>query len=88
MRCGKTVISANTTALPEVAQQAAFYVDPFSVEDISYGMLRLLTEHDLRDKLIQEGFVQAQKYTWDAAAAAMWKSVERTIEEKHVITTL
>ncbi len=79
MRCGTPVLGANTTATPEIAGKAAFYVDPFSVEDISYGMHRLATDTDERERLKQLGFEQAELYSWDESARLLWSSIENAV---------
>jgi len=79
MKCGTPVIAANATALPEIAGKAAFYVDPFSVEDISHGMHRLITDQLERDRLIRNGFEKAAEYTWEKSADLMWESIGKIL---------
>jgi glycosyltransferase involved in cell wall biosynthesis len=64
MACGTPVVSANTTALPEVAGDAALLVDPTSVEDIAGAMTRVLTNTSLRQQLRDKGLVQASRFPW------------------------
>lgn len=80
MRCGTPVLAANATAIPEIAGKAAFYVDPFSVEDISYGMLRLVTDTAERERLKVDSLEQSAKYSWDTSADLLWKSIEKVIK--------
>ncbi len=79
MRCGTPVLGANATAIPEIAGKAAFYVDPFSVEDISFGMLRLASDADERERLRALGFERANTFSWDESARLLWKSIEAAV---------
>ena len=77
MRCGVPVIAAETTALPEIAGDAALYCDPFSVQDISGALYTMWSDHALREQLSAAGLKRSQRYTWDNAAQALWASFER-----------
>jgi len=65
MRLGIPVITSNTTALPEVAGDAALLVNPESVEDIWRAMGRLLQDKPLREALVEKGRQRALPYTWE-----------------------
>ena len=68
MACGCPVVASNVTSIPEVCGDAAFYVDPYSVESISKGLSTLLTDRDLRQDLIKKGFERAKLFTWEKSA--------------------
>ncbi|MDN5329808.1 MAG: hypothetical protein PWP35_1595 [Bacteroidales bacterium] len=68
MACGVPVITSNTSSMPEVSGGAALLVDPYKPESITDAMIRLLNDADLRQGLIQKGFEQAAKFTWEAMA--------------------
>jgi len=68
MACGVPVVSSNSSSLPEVAQNAALLVDPYSVDEILNALERVISDQSLRDTLIQRGFEQAKKFTWDTSA--------------------
>lgn len=68
MRCGCPVLTSTTSSLPEVAGNAALLVDPYNVEMISQGMSDLLTDSALRQELRQNGFEQAQHFSWSQTA--------------------
>lgn len=64
MASGTPVITSNTSAMPEIAENAAFIVDPFDSLSIAKAMGQIL-EHDiLRDNLIKKGLLQAQKFSF------------------------
>ena len=76
MNSGVPVICSNTTSLPEVGGNAVLYVDPFSLSQIKDAMIRILQEKDLRDSLIEKGFIQKEKFSWDKTAELVWGSIQ------------
>lgn len=68
MACGCPVITANVSAMPEVAGQAGILVDPQSVSEISSAILRVTENADLRNQLIEKGFAQAGTFDWAKTA--------------------
>lgn len=64
MASGTVVITSNTSSMPEVGGNAAYYVDPFSVDDMLKGMLRVLADSSLRERLISAGKERAAQFTW------------------------
>jgi glycosyltransferase involved in cell wall biosynthesis len=81
-RCEIPVLAGNKTSLPEVGGKAAHYVDPFSVKSIASGMIEIEKNDSLRAKLINEGKLQREKFSWDKTAKLLWESVEKTIDSK------
>ena len=68
MACGTPVIVSNTTALPEVSGNAAVYVDPYSVTDITEKLQLLLTDKALRNTYRKKGLSHVKQFTWDNTA--------------------
>ncbi|HKU26888.1 MAG TPA: glycosyltransferase family 1 protein, partial [Candidatus Sulfotelmatobacter sp.] len=68
MACGTPVITSNTTAMPEVAGDAAVFVDPRSAEQISGAMEQIFTDTSLRQQLRDKGFCQARRFRWSKTA--------------------
>ena len=68
MACGAPVICSNTSALPEVAGDAAILVDPTSVEAIANAMARVLSSEDVREELRRRGPIRAKSFGWDRSA--------------------
>lgn len=67
MASGTPVLTSQISSLPEVAGEAAYYVDPYSQDEITEGMGRLC-EEDLRRGLIQKGFQQIKNFSWRETA--------------------
>ncbi len=74
MACGAAVLTSNTSALPEVAGDAALLVDPANQGAIEEGLCRLSQDDALVASLCARGPNQAAKFTWEAAARATFAS--------------
>jgi glycosyltransferase involved in cell wall biosynthesis len=48
--------------MPEVAADAACLVDPYSTDDIKRGIMRLIDDPHYRERLIQNGLVNAARF--------------------------
>jgi glycosyltransferase involved in cell wall biosynthesis len=65
---GRCLVASNATAVPEVAGDAAYLVDPYDVDDIAEGLATVLLDDDLRTRLAAAGRKRAAEFTWEAAA--------------------
>jgi len=79
MNCNVPAIVSNQTSLPEVGGDAVLYADPFSVNSISKAMLQMAADDRLRQKLIENGKLQRQKFSWDKTAQNLWQSIEKVV---------
>lgn len=68
MACGVPVITSNISSMPEVGGDAAIYVKPEDVEDITKKFKMVVEDKDLRKEMISKGFEQAKKFTWEKCA--------------------
>jgi len=59
---GRAVITSNLSSMPEVGGDAAFFVNPYSIQKIREGILRLIQDDQLRDQLIQNGLKNVQRF--------------------------
>ncbi len=80
MACGAPVITSNTTALREVAQDAAITVNPKSEKEICQAMQLILEDRAYRKELRRRGLKRAAGYTW-AKSAAMLLEVYQKLEK-------
>ena len=69
MASGCTVVTSNTTALPEVVGDAGLLVDPNDEDSIADAVFRIIVRPQLRDELARKAFSRAERMTWDATAA-------------------
>lgn len=77
MLCDVPVITSNTSSMPEVGGNAALYIDPESVKDIAEKLGRMNNEPGLRNKLIEAGRIQRNKFNWDQIADRLWDCILR-----------
>lgn len=71
MASGVPVLTSNATSMPEVAGGCALLIDPMSIESISAGLDRMVTENEERAQLISSGLSHAKHFSWDRSAAQM-----------------
>lgn len=64
MKTGCPVIANNTSSIPEVAGDAAILIDDIDEHKIC-EQIKNLEDQEYRDKLIEKGFIQSQKFNWD-----------------------
>lgn len=62
MEAGCPVLVANSASLPEVCGDAALFVDPHNIKNICDGMKIIMTDFDLRNRLIELGYKNVKKY--------------------------
>ena len=79
-KCDTPVITSNVTSMPEVAEDAALLVDPFSETSIAEGMTEMLDEK-VREALVEKGRQRAKDFSWDKAADDIWNSLMKAIKE-------
>lgn len=68
MACGAPVITSKTTALGEVAGDAALLVDPYNARELADRMTEALESESLRASLKAKGFARIKHYTWAQSA--------------------
>lgn len=68
MACGTAVATSNISSIPEVCGDAALYFDPQDPEDIALKTHTLLANNVLRQKLIENGFENVKRFSWDKMA--------------------
>ena len=61
---GAPVICSNTTAMPELAGDAALQVDPLALDEITVAMQSLINDPHLHERLRLAGIKKAQAFTW------------------------
>jgi glycosyltransferase involved in cell wall biosynthesis len=68
MACGAPVITSKTTALGEIAGDAAVVIDPHNARELADRMIDLLGSDSLRASLKAKGFARAKEYSWARSA--------------------
>lgn len=81
MACGTPVVSSNNSSLPESVGSAALTVNAKDVEGIADAIARVLGNSSLRARLIELGKIQAERFTWTAAAHQLLAAYRRALSE-------
>ena len=71
MGFGAAVITSNTTSMPEIAGNAAHYVDPLSEKSMIEGLLKIEKEKDYRKKLGEKAQFRAKQFSFEKTAYAV-----------------
>lgn len=79
--CGTPVLTSNCSSLPEVAGDAAVYVDPYSEESICEGLLRLLGDPQLAGELRKKGFENARRFSWQKSAERLDEIINEEVKQ-------
>lgn len=65
---GTPAIISKVSSLPEIADDAAYFVDPLNVSEIADAMVKFATDENLRNEYRQKGLKQAEKFDWEKTA--------------------
>ena len=65
MNYGVPVVTSNRSSLPEICGEAAIYSNPEDPEDIKNKVSELYFDKKLKDKMIENGYNNVKKYSWD-----------------------
>ncbi len=68
MKQGTPVITSNVSSMPEAGGDAAVYIDPEDVSDISDKLVKVVNDKNLRKELSEKGKKQATKFNWEKTA--------------------
>lgn len=77
--CGCPLICSNVSSLPEIAENSAFYFDPYNEESIKKAIIKVLEDSSLREGLINKGYEQLKKFSWRKTAEKTKKIYESLI---------
>lgn len=68
MQSGCPVITTKQGSIEEVADSAAYFVNPYEVESIKDGVSEVMENKNLRLALAKKGLAQAEKFNWQETA--------------------
>lgn len=77
MACEVPLILSNETALPEVAGEAALYVNPQESESVVQGFKTMAFNASLRASLVEMGRLRLSNFSQDASSARLWSIIEQ-----------
>ena len=84
MACGTPVVTANTSSLPEVVDEAGLTVDPLDVEGLAQAMRRVLDDEALRQEMRERGLKRAEGFSWTKTAQETVQVYQRAMEYEDV----
>jgi glycosyltransferase involved in cell wall biosynthesis len=68
---GRPVVCSAVCSLPEVAGDAALYIkDPTQIAQIRAGILKVISEDDTRQQLVERGLQNAKRFSNETITAA------------------
>lgn len=68
MSCGIPVVCSRNSAMPEVAGNAAIYVNPYDISGIAEAMLTMIQDEDLYSELSNQALHRSKLFSWDETA--------------------
>jgi len=78
---GTAVLCADATSLPEVAEDAAFLVDPADTDAIARSLEYLLSSPQVRADLIQRGRRRVRNFSWQKTAELFVDVIEQAASQ-------
>ena len=68
MACGTPVITSAGSSLPEVAGAAGLFIDPYNISDLAEAMRIVISDADIRERMIHQGAERARQFSWESVA--------------------
>lgn len=79
MRGDVPVITSGSSAMSEIAKDAALYADPSSYTEFADQMMLLYKDENLRKELIVKGRTIAAEYDWNRTAGLLWETILKAV---------
>lgn len=73
MAAGAPVLSSNRAAIPEVAGDAAWLVNPEDAAELTGALVELSVSPERREKMARRGLQRAAQFSWDEAVRKTWQ---------------
>jgi glycosyltransferase involved in cell wall biosynthesis len=83
MSFGVPALTSACSSLPEVAGDAGILVDPFSVDSIASGLLQMLNDDALRNRLAARARLNASRFSWEKSAQTAMEIFLEAISERN-----
>ncbi|MBH8552379.1 glycosyltransferase family 4 protein [Nostocaceae cyanobacterium CENA357] len=74
MTLGAPVVTANTSSIPEVTGDAAILIDPNDPMQLAEAILKIISDAQLRQELINKGKERAKLFSWERTAKETLKA--------------
>ena len=83
MSYGCPVVCSNTSSIPEVAGKAAEYCNPEEPDSIQCAIENVVFNSERSQQLIQSGFRQVEKFSWDRCARETLHAYKQALATKN-----
>ena len=80
MACGTPVIISDASSLPEVAGSAGLTLPPQAIDQWTQALSRAYGDAAWRQQAIEQGLVEAKRYSWQLTAAQTIHSYQRALQ--------
>ncbi len=80
MRCGKAVLAANTSSLPEVVGRDDALFDPFDERAMAASIERVLIDDAFRHDLERHALDYSRRFSWDETARRTLAALQAAIQ--------
>lgn len=77
MHCGRAVIGANISSIPEVIGLNEALFDPYDEQAIADLIIKVLSDKVFKKSLEEHSLVQAKKFSWDNSAKTALTALEK-----------
>jgi glycosyltransferase involved in cell wall biosynthesis len=81
MASGCPVVTSNRYGTKEIAGQAAQLVEPEDVDDIADGMRQVVTDQELRRRLVEAGYERVAIFSWKKCARETLQVLEGVLAQ-------
>lgn len=82
MACGTPVLTSNVSCLPEIAGDAACFIDPYNQAAMAHALARLTTDDALRGELALRGLARARLFSWERTAQQTVQVYYKAVAQK------
>ena len=79
---GRVVVTSNTSSMPEVAANAAEFVNPLDINSIRIGFFNVINDDAKREQLIQNGFHNIKRFDSQKIANEYFDLYRKIVKDK------
>lgn len=84
MANGVPAIVSDCSSFPEVAGDSAIMINPYNTGMLAWAMREVLSNEEMRKKMIDKGYDQVKKFSWEKCARETLEVFEEIIKNKRL----
>jgi glycosyltransferase involved in cell wall biosynthesis len=81
LACGTPVVAMKMTSIPEILQDSALLIEGKDVQTWADAIVQVITDDNLRSRLVNKGVEQAAKFSWERCAKETLQAYRAVLEE-------